>query len=242
MRRAAADTAPVRGARVVTPAALRRLVRNRAYTPWHLVRYWRFLRLRLANPHVITRGMVYLDAGVEIYARRDYGRLILGRSVHIGRGTAIRCHEGTLRIGDHTVFGRRDTINCYLDVEIGAATIVADWVYVTDFDHRVEDVTVPIKDQGIVKTPVRIGPDCWLGTKVSVLRGTRIGRGTVLGAHAVARGEIPEYSIAVGAPARVVRDRMADYRAAAAQRAALADIARKTAAAVQARLGATESM
>jgi acetyltransferase-like isoleucine patch superfamily enzyme len=66
---------------------------------------------------------------------------------------------------------------------------------------------------------VRIGPDCWLGTKVSVLRGTRIGRGTVLGAHAVARGEIPEYSIAVGAPARVVRDRMADYRAATAQRA-----------------------
>ena len=51
-----------------------------------------------------------------------------------------------------------------------------------------------------------------------------------------------EYSIAVGAPARVVRDRMADYRAATAQRAALADIARKTAAAVQARLGATESM
>ena len=72
--------------------------------------------------------------------------------------------------------------------------------------------------------------------------GTRIGRGSVLGAHAVARGDIPEYAIAVGAPARVVRDRMADYRAAAAQRAALADIARKTAAAVQARLGATESM
>jgi acetyltransferase-like isoleucine patch superfamily enzyme len=140
------------------------------------------------------------------------------------------------------VFGKDNTVNCYLDVEIGAATIVADWVYVTDFDHRIDDVTVPIKDQGIVKTPVRIGPDCWLGTKVSVLRGTRIGRGTVLGAHAVARGEIPEYSIAVGAPARVVRDRMADYRAATAQRAALADIARKTAAAVQARLGATESM
>ena len=98
--------------------------------------------------------------------------------MHIGDGNSIRCHEGSLRIGDKVVFGKDNTVNCYLDVEIGAATIVADWVYVTDFDHRIEDVTVPIKDQGIVKTPVRIGPDCWLGTKVSVLRGTRIGRGS----------------------------------------------------------------
>jgi acetyltransferase-like isoleucine patch superfamily enzyme len=101
---------------------------------------------------------------------------------------------------------------------------------------------VPIKDQGIVKTPVRIGPDCWVGVKVSVLRGTRVGRGSVLGAHAVVRGDVPEYSIAVGAPARVVRNRLADYEAAAAERAALADIARKTAAAVQHRLERSESM
>jgi carbonic anhydrase/acetyltransferase-like protein (isoleucine patch superfamily) len=83
---------------------------------------------------------------------------------------------------------------------------------------------------------VRIGPDCWIGVKVSVLRGTRVGRGSVLGAHAVVRGDIPEYSIAVGAPARVVRDRRADYDAAAAERAALADIARKTDVAVRERL------
>ena len=114
---------------------------------------------------------------MELHARPGYGRLEIGRWVHIGDGNSIRCHEGSLRIGDKVVFGKDNTVNCYLDVEIGAATIVADWVYITDFDHRIEDVTVPIKDQGIVKTPVRIGPDCWLGTKVSVLRGTRIGRG-----------------------------------------------------------------
>ena len=113
-------------------------------------------------------------------------------------------------------------------------------MYITDFDHRISEVDVPIKDQGIVKTPVRIGPDCWIGTKVSVLRGTRVGRGSVLGAHAVVRGDIPEYSIAVGAPARVVRNRLDDHEAAAAERAALADIARKTAAAVDRRL--SESM
>lgn len=231
-----------RQARFLTPASLRWVLRHRAWTPWYLVRYWRFALFKLRNPHVVTEGFVFLGRNVTLEARRGYGRLIIGRWVHIGSGNSIRCHEGTLRIGDKCVFGKDNTVNGYLDIEFGAATIVADWVYVCDFDHAFDDVTIPIKDQGIVKSPVRIGPDCWLGTKVSVLRGTRIGRGTVLGAHAVARGEIPEYSIAVGAPARVVRDRMADYRAATAQRAALADIARKTAAAVQARLGATESM
>ena len=47
----------------------------------------------------------------------------------------------------------------------------------------------------------------WIGTKVTVLRGARVGRGCVLGAHAVVRGDVPDYSVAVGAPARVVRDR-----------------------------------
>jgi acetyltransferase-like isoleucine patch superfamily enzyme len=231
-----------RQARFLTLASLRWVLRNRAYTPWYLVRYWRLLRFRLANPHVVLRGMVFLGKRVELHARPGYGRLEIGRWVHIGDGNAIRCHEGSLRIGDKVVLGRQNTINCYLDVEIGAATIVADWVYVTDFDHRTDDVHVPIKDQGIVKTPVRIGPDCWLGVKSTVLRGSRVGRGTVLGAHAVVRGDVPEYSIAVGAPARVVRDRRADYEAAAQRRAALADVARKTAAAVQARLMQSESM
>jgi acetyltransferase-like isoleucine patch superfamily enzyme len=231
-----------RQARFLTPASLRWVIRNRAWTPWYLVRYARLLRFRMANPHVVLRGMVFLGKRVELHARAGYGRLEIGRWVHIGDGNSLRCHEGSLRIGDKVVFGKDNTVNCYLDVEIGAATIVADWVYVTDFDHRTENVHVPIKDQGIVKTPVRIGPDCWVGAKVSVLRGTRIGRGSVLGAHAVVRGDIPEYSVAVGTPARVVRNRLTDYQAAAAERAAIADMARKTAKAVQDRLQRSELM
>lgn len=221
-----------RQARFVTLASLRWVVRHRAWTPWYLVRYWRLLRFRLANPHIVLRGMVFLGRRTEIHCRPGYGRLEIGRWVHIGDGNAIRCHEGSLRIGDKAVFGRENTVNCYLDIEIGAATLVADWVYICDFDHVISDVHRPIKDQGIVKTPVRIGPDCWLGAKVSVLRGTKIGRGCVLGAHAVVRGDVPDYSIAVGAPARVVRNRLADYEASAEHRAAVADMARKAAEAL----------
>jgi acetyltransferase-like isoleucine patch superfamily enzyme len=55
-----------------------------------------------------------------------------------------------------------------------------------------------------------------------------VGRGCVVAANAVVNKDLPPYSVAVGVPARVIRDRLADHEAAAARRAALADIARKT--------------
>jgi len=176
---------------------------------------------------VVTEGMVYLGRGVELSARKGYGRIVLGRWVHLGDGNRLRAHEGTLRIGDKTVLGRENTLNCYLDLDVGESCIVADWVYVCDFDHRTDDVHRPIKDQGIVKTPVRIGDGVWLGVKSSVLRGSDVGESSVVAAHAVVRGEVPAYSVVAGVPGRVVRDRRAAYDLAAAERAALLDMARK---------------
>lgn len=199
-----------RQARFLTAESLRWAIRHRAITPWYLVRYWRLLKLRITRPHVVLRGMVFLGKDVEITCRPGFARMEIGRWTHIGDGTALRCYEGSLRIGDKVVFGRHNAINCWLDVEIGASTLVADWIYLCDFDHATGDLQRPIKDQGIRKTPVRIGPDCWLGAKVTVLRGTRVGRGCVLGANAVVRGDIPEHSIAAGVPARVVRTRRAE--------------------------------
>jgi acetyltransferase-like isoleucine patch superfamily enzyme len=197
----------LRSARLLTPATLRWVIRHRAWTPWYLMRYWRFLRFKLANPHVVTRGFVFMDRGVELYARRGYGRLVLGKWLHLGVGTALRCHEGTLSVGDKGVFGRHNSINCYLDVEIGAAALFADDVYVSDFDHNFADLTVPIKDQGIAKSRVRIEPDVWIGTKVTVCRGVVIGTGSVVGANAVVTHDLPPYSVAVGVPAQVIKDR-----------------------------------
>lgn len=196
-----------RQARVLTMASLSWVIANRAWTPHYLVRYWRYAKLRLRNPHVVTEGFVFIGKGVEIVVREGFGRIVLGRWVHIGDDTKLRAHEGTLRIGDKAVLGRDNVINCYLDVEIGACALLSDWIYVTDFDHRTTDLDRPIKDQGIVKSPVRVGPDCWIGTKVSVLRGTDVGRGSVLAAHTVARGRYPEHVVVAGVPGRVVKSR-----------------------------------
>ena len=201
------EDGPVRSARFCTLASLRWVLRTHAYTPWYLVRYWRFLLFKLRNPHVITRGFVFMDRGVEIRARRGYGRLILGRWIHLGVDTALRCHEGTLSLGDKGVLARGVSINCYLDVEIGDSALIADSVYISDFDHKFADLEMPIKNQGIDKSRVRIARNVWLGTKVTVARGVTIGEGAVVGANSVVTHDLPAYCVAVGAPARVIRDR-----------------------------------
>ena len=203
------EPVPLRSARFLRWASLRWIVRNRAWTPWYLVRYWRFAWFKVTHRDVITRGFVFLDRGVEIYVRRGYGRLVLGRWVHIGNDCALRCHEGTLTLGDKSVLARDISINCYLDVEIGDSALIADSVYISDFDHKFQDLITPIKDQGIAKSRVRIGRDVWIGTKVTVTSGVTIGEGSVIGANAVVTRDIPPFSVAVGVPARVVKDRRA---------------------------------
>ena len=217
-----------RQARLLTLASLRWVIRHRAWTPYYLLRYWRMALLRLRRRDVIFEGLVFLGRRVDVQVRRGHGRLVLGRWVHLGDGTRLHAHEGTLRIGDRCVFGRDVTVNCYLDIEFGAASLVADWCYVGDFDHATSNLDMPIKDQGIVKTPIRIGPDSWLGTKATVLRGTTLGRGVVVGAHAVVRGDIADYSIVAGVPGRVVKDRRAAHRADAERRDYLEGLARGT--------------
>jgi acetyltransferase-like isoleucine patch superfamily enzyme len=228
--------------RLLSVENLRWVVRHRAWTPYYLKRYWRFAWFKLRHPQVITEGFVFLGKKLEIVARPGHGRIVLGKWVHLGDETRLRAHEGTLRIGDKVVFARDVTVNCYLDVEIGASTLIADWTYICDFDHKTDDLGLPIKDQGLVKSPVRIGPDCWLATKVTVTRGTDIGRGAVIGANSVARGNIPEYAVAVGVPAVVVRDRVSRYAADAERREYLAGLAReneRTAARLRAGLDGT---
>lgn len=193
---------------LVAPASLRWVMSHRAWTPYYLVRYARFLRLRLRHRDVVTEGFVFLGRRVDVESRTGYGRVVLGRWVHLGDDCRLRAHEGTLRIGDKTVVGRDATLNCYLDLEIGPRCLIADWVYICDFDHRMDETDRPIKDQGLVKSPVRIGADVWVGVKASVLRGARIGRGSVLAAHTVAvRGEVPPLSVVAGVPGRVIRTR-----------------------------------
>ena len=182
-------------------------VRNRAFTRHHLLSYLRMARASARCPSLRFEWPCFIGPDVRFEVRTGYARLVVGAYTHFGAHARVRAHEGTLRIGAKSVIGIRNTINCWLDVSVGDACLFGDDVYICDFDHVTTSLEVPVKDQGIVKTPVRIGNDVWLGTKVVVTRGTVIGDHSVVAAAAVARGDYPARSVVAGIPGKVVRTR-----------------------------------
>ncbi|WP_235545567.1 acyltransferase [Phycicoccus sp. Soil802] len=180
---------------------------NRAFTRHHLLSYLRMARASARYPSLRFEGPCFIGPDVRFEVREGYGRLVVGAYTHFGAHARVRAHEGTLRIGPKSVIGIRNTINCWIDISIGQACLFGDDVYICDFDHVTTSLEVPIKDQGIVKTPVRIGDDVWLGTKVVVTRGTDLGDQSVVAASAVARGDYPPRSVVAGIPGRVVKTR-----------------------------------
>jgi acetyltransferase-like isoleucine patch superfamily enzyme len=114
---------------------------------------------------------------VEIWCARD-ARLSFGKNVFLNQGVRIGCSR-EISIGDNAL--------------IGDETVILD----NDF-HGVANSAAKI-------APVRIESDVWLGTRVIVLRGVTIGRGSVVGAGAVVTRSIPPYSFAAGVPAQVIK-------------------------------------
>jgi acetyltransferase-like isoleucine patch superfamily enzyme len=113
--------------------------------------------------------------------------------------------DRVVSIGDRCLIGRGSGIVAHRSIEIGDDVWTGHNVYLTDMNHGYEDVELPISVQNQPEAPVSIGDGSWLGHGVVVLPGARIGRHVVIGANSVVTGEIPDFSVAVGAPARVIR-------------------------------------
>jgi len=143
------------------------------------------------------------------------------RYIRIGSGTVIgpdvvlsagmvpgqQCvTDPVVRIGDRCLIGRGSGIVGHLAIDIGDDVWTGHYVYITDQNHGYDDPRQPISKQSQPERPVIIGDGSWLGHGTVVLPGAHIGRHVVIGANSVVTGEIPDYSIAVGAPARVVRE------------------------------------
>jgi acetyltransferase-like isoleucine patch superfamily enzyme len=110
-----------------------------------------------------------------------------------------------VRLGDRCLIGRGSGIVGHLAIDIGNDVWTGHHVYITDQNHGYEDVTRPISRQSQPERPVTIGEGSWLGTGTVVLPGARIGRHVAVGANSVVTGDLPDFCVAVGAPARVVR-------------------------------------
>lgn len=113
--------------------------------------------------------------------------------------------DRVVSIGDRCLIGRGTGIVGHLSIEIGDDVWTGHYVYITDQNHGFEDPDVPISRQHQPERPVRIGDGSWIGHGSVILPGADIGRNVVIGANSVVSGVIPDHSVAVGAPAKVIR-------------------------------------
>ena len=142
------------------------------------------------------------------------------RFIEIGENTMIGPHvalsagmapgqeclsQPVVRIGDRCLIGRGSGIVGHFSIDIGDDVWTGHHVYITDQNHGYDNVDIPISQQSMPEKPVRIGSGSWLGHGTVVLPGADIGEHVVIGANSVVTGIIPSFSVAVGAPARVVK-------------------------------------
>jgi acetyltransferase-like isoleucine patch superfamily enzyme len=165
---------------------------NRARIHWELARREAFARWPL-------EGNV-----LETLCDR---RLEVGAGVLFEPGVWITAPgQARVRIGAGTFLNRGVMVASHELVEIGEHCMLANGCFVSDASHRFDDPDRPVTWQGFQsKGPTRIGDNCWLGANVVVTSGVTIGERCVIGADSVVTKDIEPFSIAAGAPARVLR-------------------------------------
>lgn len=138
----------------------------------------------------------------------DNNRIIIGDNVMIGRSSVISCKNGNITIGENSNIAMNCFIQSAKEVNIGKNVLFAAYCYVIGGgDHETERTDIPIIAQGQIVKGITIEDNCWIGASVKVLDGVKIGRDSIIGAGAVVTKDIPDYAIAVGVPAKVVKTR-----------------------------------
>ncbi|HSN84841.1 MAG TPA: acyltransferase [Polyangiales bacterium] len=145
------------------------------------------------------------EAGVLVFHPES---IELGANVYVGHYAILKgYHQNKMRIGDETWIGQQAFLHSAGGIEIGARVGIGPGVRIITSFHREAGRDVPILNAPIELAPVVIEDDCDLGVGVVVLPGVRIGKGSQIGAGAVVTDDVPPYSVAVGVPAKVRRER-----------------------------------
>jgi acetyltransferase-like isoleucine patch superfamily enzyme len=171
-------------------------------------------------PHVTLRNTCLIQFGKGVTLER--GVLIdglsrngikLGDNVMIGAYSIIRANL-LANLGEGLQMGKDSALDAYSfvgaagQITVGENVIMGQHVSFHSETHNCERIDVPIKLQGTHRQGIVIEDDCWVGSNTVFLDGCHVEKGCVIGAGSIVRGLIPAYSVAVGAPARIVRSRL----------------------------------
>lgn len=173
---------------------------------WRNARYWEFVTQ-------VIRKKSFKEIGKKTVVfkpmRLDFtSSIVLGSNVFIAEGAWLMGKKGvdtTLRIEDETVIGNHSHIIAVNNVIIEDHVLIADKVFITDCTHEYEDITNPIIDQRVLHIGhVTIGKGSWLGENVCII-GASVGKHSVIGANSVVTKNIPDYCVACGNPAKIIK-------------------------------------
>lgn len=182
----------------------------------YLINYGFFGLLRLFRDFILTK-IFYKQCRIIRFPFYIRG----ARFIHFGKGfsTGVNCRIDAFKFGDNNpnlFFGNNVKLNDYVHIAasskvyIGNNVLIASKVFITDHDHGSyqacsHDILQSPDSREIVSSPTIINDNVWLGENVSVLSGVTIGKNAIIGASSVVTKDIPEYSICIGNPARIIK-------------------------------------
>jgi acetyltransferase-like isoleucine patch superfamily enzyme len=136
-----------------------------------------------------------------------------GNNVSIGAFSRIIVSTTLNNLGDKIVIGNSVGIGEYASLggagglEIGDECIVGPYLSCHPENHNYSDLTISIRHQGVNRKGIKIGENCWIGSKVSILDGVQLGNGCIIAAGAVVTKSFPDNSIIGGVPAKIIKTR-----------------------------------
>lgn len=140
--------------------------------------------------------------GIEVgrnFKLGDYSQIVASGSLSdLGRG---------ITIGDNVGISEFAYLGGAGGLQIGSDVIVGQYFSTHPENHVFSDPSALIREQGVTRQGIKIGSDCWIGAKVTILDGVSLGRGCVVAAGSVVTRSFPDYSIIGGLPARVLKMR-----------------------------------
>ena len=165
----------------------------------------------LRHPRKIAIGDgVVIDDGCLLDAKgKDNRGIVIGDGCFVGRNTAVYCKDGDIVIEEGANIGMNCVLSSLRRLVIGRETLISADCYLVSgggYDYTQADEKIIDQKGDFANNPVEIGPNCWIGAKAVILDGASVGEGSVIGAGAVVTKEIPARSVAVGSPAKVIKE------------------------------------
>ena len=165
--------------------------------------------LVLRHPGRIVLGdRTAIDDYCLLDAAGDEAGMVVGEGSIISRNCVIQCKTAAITIGHSADIGCNVILTANDSISIGNNVLIAGNCYIGGGRYRTDRLDIPMMKQGLyTKGPIVIGDDVWLGAGATVLDGVQIGRGCIVGAGAMVTKDLPEYAIATGVPAKIVKYR-----------------------------------